>query len=213
METAKKFHWSFNTSQVEFSFRSHLFNFSPTSIKSYYRAKRYVTETDVEIQQHQDHCDSPESHFQKPKNYGKPGITKMHCSGVFLAFHFVTVLSRSEAFVVPNWEGTVIGNYPSLNFAQDNQRRHSWLKNQLKNEGYDSLPQSSQVQRRLETTLAPAIDFIDNASDGWALSYADLTPNRYVSPYFINSITISCILLTTGTVKELFQAKLSSQRT
>ena len=112
----------------------------------------------------------------------------MHFFGVFLAFNFV--LSRSEAFVVPNWEGTVIGKFPPSNFSQNNQRKNSRLKNQLKNEGYDSLPQSSQVQRQLETTLAPAIDFIDNASDGWALSYADLTPNRYVAPNSINIIEI-----------------------
>lgn len=112
----------------------------------------------------------------------------MHFFGLFLAFIFV--LSRSEAFVVPNWEGAAIGKFPPLTFSQNNQRKNSRLKNQLKNEGCDSLPQTSQVQRQLETTLAPAIDFIDNASDGWALSYADLTPNRYVPPYSINVVEI-----------------------
>lgn len=99
----------------------------------------------------------------------------MHFRAVFPVFNFV--LHRSDAFVVPNRKATAVGKFPSLSFAENLESRISGLKSQLKNEGYEISPESSRVQQQLETTLAPAIDFIDNASDGWALSYADLTPN------------------------------------
>ena len=118
----------------------------------------------------------------------------MHFRAVFLVFNFV--LYRSEAFIVPNRKGIAVGKDLSLSFAQNLESRNSRLKSQLKNEGFDISPESSRVQQQLETTLAPAIDFIDSASDGWALSYADLTPNRYVTPFFNTIIALYFILLT-----------------
>jgi hypothetical protein len=121
------------------------------------------------------------------KSKEEPRLTKMtYCRAVVLvAFNFV--IFRSEAFNVPTRKATVIGNHPPLIFAQNgksvtpfNEKRISQLDEKLPNQRYDAPPSSSLLQREIETALAPVSDFLDNVSGGWALSYADLSPNRYV---------------------------------
>jgi len=100
---------------------------------------------------------------------------------VVLAFNFV--LFRSQAFVVPTRRARVIVNHPSLIFAQKdksaasfNEKKISQLEEKRPNQRCDA-PPSSLLRQQVETALAPASDFLDNVSGGWALSYADLTPN------------------------------------
>lgn len=106
----------------------------------------------------------------------------MHYRGfVLLAFNFV--LFRSEAFVVPIQKANVVERYLSVVFAQKDDSTPSFkegriagLENKLPIQSYDASPQSDPL-RQIETALAPAAEFLDTASDGWALSYADLSPN------------------------------------
>lgn len=140
----------------------------------------------------------------------------MNSRGFFLAFNFV--LFRSEAFVVPIWKAKVVGKYPSSIFARNdesatsfNEGKNSGLDNKIPNQIKDASPQSGPLQQ-IKTTLAPAADFLDNVSDGWALSYANLTPNRYV--FYAELISYESIFFSqTGTVKELFLVKYSLRRT
>ena len=107
----------------------------------------------------------------------------MHCRAFVLAFNFV--LFRSEAFVVSTRKARAIGNHPPFIFEifvkSFNEERDSRLYEKSRQQRTEAQPQSSPLLRQVESALAPAADFLDNFSDGWALTYADLTPNRCVT--------------------------------
>ena len=97
------------------------------------------------------------------------------------------VFFQSEAFVVPTTKVKVIGNCPSFNFAEKykvgtntnlKEKRIRQLEEKLADENFKA--SSLSLQRQVEKFLGPLTGFLDNISDGWALSYADLTPYRYV---------------------------------
>jgi len=115
-------------------------------------------------------------------------FTRMACYQVIILF-FICVLRLSEAFVVPTTRARVIGDPTLLFLAQKDESTtaafdetdFSQLQEKLPNVAYDVPPTSSILQQQVQTALAPAADFLEDISGGWALSYADLTPNRYVA--------------------------------
>ena len=105
-----------------------------------------------------------------------------YCKAFALALN--ALLLRSNAFVVPTRRATAIGICQSLKLERNDKLGTSVDKKskfqiweRLPDQRYDPSPTSS-LQQQLENFLAPVSDYLDNASDGWALSYADLTPNR-----------------------------------
>ena len=105
-----------------------------------------------------------------------------YCKAFALALN--ALLLRSNAFVVPTRRARAIGIYQSLKLERNDKLGTSVDKKskfqiweRLPDQRYDPSPTSS-LQQQLENFLAPVSDYLDNASDGWALSYADLTPNR-----------------------------------
>lgn len=110
-------------------------------------------------------------------------FTRMACYQVTILF-FICVLLLSEAFVVPTTRTRVIGDPTILFLAQKDESTavvdetdFSRLQDKLPNVAYDVPPTSSILQQQVQTALAPAADFLEDISGGWALSYADLTPN------------------------------------
>lgn len=103
---------------------------------------------------------------------------------IVLAFNFL--FFQSTAFVVPTKRAaTVIGNHPFTTFSRNHKsassfskKKTSQLEEKLQNKRDDAQPSRNILRRQVESALAPASNFLDNVSDGWALSYADLTPNR-----------------------------------
>ena len=105
----------------------------------------------------------------------------MYWHGYVFASGFL--LFQSEAFVVPTLRANVLVNHQSLLFAQNDKSTTSLNEesvSRLDNQSYDIPSPSSRLRLQVETLLAPAATFLDDSSDGWALSYADLTPDRYV---------------------------------
>lgn len=100
----------------------------------------------------------------------------MHCLAFTLAFSIL--LYRSEAFVVPARKA-VIGNHLSLISATSfDEKTISQLKAKKSSEQrYDASPSDTPIQQQVEAALAPAANFLDDVSGGWALTYADLTPH------------------------------------
>jgi len=102
----------------------------------------------------------------------------MYWHGFALASTFLLI--RLEAFTVPSLKAKVlVHNKPSL-FAQNEKSATSFNKEnipQLDKQSYDAPTTTNQLRNQVETFLAPATTFLDDASDGWALSYADLTPD------------------------------------
>jgi len=110
----------------------------------------------------------------------------MKHSKVLLLF-FLSVVLHSEAFQLPVKKTKSITKHTLVIFAQEdestaslNERKYSNLEEKLSDRPYETPQATNVLQQRFETALAPAADFLENASGGWALSYADLTPNRCV---------------------------------
>mmetsp|Transcript_6208 Transcript_6208/g.12831 ORF Transcript_6208/g.12831 Transcript_6208/m.12831 type:complete len:249 (-) Transcript_6208:40-786(-) len=102
----------------------------------------------------------------------------MYWHGYVFASGFL--LFQSEAFVVPTLRANVLVNHQSLLFAQNDKSTTSLNEesvSRLDNQSYDIPSPSSRLRLQVETLLAPAATFLDDSSDGWALSYADLTPD------------------------------------
>ena len=100
-----------------------------------------------------------------------------------LAFSFVCI--RSDAFILPTKKIEVIGSCSSLNFAKKHEPQTTVTNKRIPQPGQKLADQNKNApnispERQIETVLAPVTGFLDNISDGWALSYADLTPYRYV---------------------------------
>jgi hypothetical protein len=136
----------------------------------------------------------------------------MHCLAFTLAFNIL--LYRSEAFVVPARKA-VIGNHLSLISATSfDEKTISQLKAKKSSEQrYDASPSDTPIQQQVEAALAPAANFLDDVSGGWALTYADLTPHRYVlllKFFFLNQIHFFSQI---SIAKKLFLAKVSLLRT
>mmetsp|Transcript_2919 Transcript_2919/g.8014 ORF Transcript_2919/g.8014 Transcript_2919/m.8014 type:complete len:250 (-) Transcript_2919:998-1747(-) len=98
-----------------------------------------------------------------------------------IAFAFNFVCFRSDAFILPTKRVDVLGRCSFLNFAKKYERETNVNKKRIQqpeekpaDQKHDA--QNIQPQQQLQTVLAPLADYLDNASDGWALSYADLTP-------------------------------------
>lgn len=98
---------------------------------------------------------------------------------------FICSLLLSEAFVVPTRRTRVIGDHILLSSAEKDESTGTAIydgkripqSEKKPNQTYDVGPVRSSFQQQVETTLAPAAEFLDDISGGWALSYADLTPN------------------------------------
>lgn len=103
----------------------------------------------------------------------------MYWHGCALASTFLLI--QLEAFTVPTLSTKVLVDNASLLFAQNEKSATSFNEKsitQLDRQSYDAPTKTNQLRNQVETFLAPATSFLDDASDGWALSYADLTPDR-----------------------------------
>lgn len=101
---------------------------------------------------------------------------------------FLGTLPLSEAFVVPVRRTRVIDDYILSRSAQKDESTAIYDEKiipQSEKEPkhtYDVVPTRSSLQQQVETVLAPAAEFLDDISGGWALSYADLAPNSEKTP-------------------------------
>mmetsp|Transcript_24261 Transcript_24261/g.67198 ORF Transcript_24261/g.67198 Transcript_24261/m.67198 type:complete len:217 (-) Transcript_24261:1227-1877(-) len=100
----------------------------------------------------------------------------------------ISFLLPSAAFVVPTNRRRVVGYHILSSSAQkeestsiyDGKRTSQSEKETNQTHGLE--PATSKLQQRIETALSPATEFLDDVSGGWALSYADLTPNSEKTP-------------------------------
>eukprot|EP00536_Pseudo-nitzschia_multiseries_P015119 jgi/Psemu1/311741/fgenesh1_kg.823_\ len=106
-----------------------------------------------------------------------------------IALTFVCIVLPSEAFVVPTSGIRVIGDHNILSSSAQKEESTSIYDGERSsqsetdpNQAYDVDSTRSALQQRIETVLAPASEFLDDVSGGWALSYADLTPNSEKTP-------------------------------
>lgn len=108
-----------------------------------------------------------------------------------VAFFILRSPFLSEAFVAPTRRIGVIRKYGSTSSftkeygsAVSSVESNCHLMERKRNGAYDVAPTESSMQERVQGFLAPAADLLEDKSDGWALSYADLTPDRYVELFY-----------------------------
>ena len=121
-----------------------------------------------------------------PHKNSSMGVVKMaHFHITVLVFISVSIL-LSEAFVVRTNRRTswVIRDHHILSFLAHKEEAAAFdektilrLEEKVPDDNdaytYDVPP----LQQQIQNAVAPAADFLDDVSGGWALSYADLTPN------------------------------------
>ncbi|MGK3740360.1 MAG: hypothetical protein ACI90V_007210 [Bacillariaceae sp.] len=104
-----------------------------------------------------------------------------------LVFISVSIL-LSEAFVVRTTRRTwvISRDHPSLSFLAHkdeaavafDEKIISRLEEKVPNDNDDAYTYDvPPLQQQIQNAVAPAANFLDDVSGGWALSYADLTPN------------------------------------
>lgn len=100
------------------------------------------------------------------------------------AFFFLHSALLSEALVAPTRRIGFIREYESTSsfmkeygWAVSSVERNCHLMERKRNDAYDVAPTETSLQERVEVFLAPAAELLEDKSDGWALSYADLTPD------------------------------------
>ncbi|VEU38720.1 unnamed protein product [Pseudo-nitzschia multistriata] len=95
---------------------------------------------------------------------------------------------QSDAFVLPIRRRAVIGDNILSTSAPRNELTTIYDGKRIAgsasktNRTYDASPATSPLQRQVENALAPTAEFLDDISGGWALSFADLTPDSERTP-------------------------------